>query len=146
LTATAPRDTRKLPVFTAIVLPLFALLVLLAALFYWQYWGPRRFLMKFESLESMSPAEQRKVLHRILRWPGMHHDAYIALIEVGDETSVPFLIRSLQWQPRSTGGLMICTKAHCLEALRKISSEDVGTEYEDWAAWWEENKENYERK
>jgi len=102
--------------------------------------------MDFEGLKLLSPAEQRKVLHRILRWPGVHHDAYIALIEVGEETSVPFLIKSLQWQPRTPDGLMVCTKGHCLEALKRITGADAGIEYEDWAAWWEENKKSYEHK
>ena len=93
------------------------------------------------SLGGLPPRMQRLVLHTALLFPGGNlHDAYIDLIRVGDESSVPFLIRSLKWHPRSPDGSMVCTKGHCLEALERITNNNPGYEYEDWKRWWRENR------
>lgn len=83
-----------------------------------------------------TPAELRDAAHGVVRLPfGDSHDAYLVLIKHGDASSVPLLIRSLRFLPHTApGGGMICTKAHCLEALRKLTGVDRGKNYADWAS------------
>ena len=47
-----------------------------------------------------TPEELRETSHKVLKWSfGDAHDAFLALIECGDESSVPVLINALRWQP-----------------------------------------------
>ncbi|MBN1917207.1 MAG: PQQ-binding-like beta-propeller repeat protein [Verrucomicrobia bacterium] len=95
--------------------------------------------------DKLSPGIQRQVLHIALLAPVDHHDDYIHLIYIGDESSVPFLIWSLRWEERSPDGSMVCTKAHCLEALEQITNNDPGCEHEDWQRWWRANRRKSRR-
>lgn len=89
----------------------------------------------------LSDEEGRKVAYRMLSVPFIdHHDAFIELSFIGDERSVPHLISALWWEePTGASGGMICTKAHCLEALRNIVNQRVGSNYPEWKKWWSEN-------
>lgn len=68
---------------------------------------------------------------------GEYHDAGIYLIEYGDITSVPLLLEALRTCPSSEDGV-VCTYGHLAQALRAITGEDFGVDYEAWAAWWSE--------
>jgi hypothetical protein len=39
----------------------------------------------------------------------------------------------------------ICTAAHALSALRKITGINGGATYEEWSEGWEQNKKYYEK-
>ena len=84
------------------------------------------------------PATLREACHRAIRFPPAGHDAYAYLAYVGDETSVPRLIRALRWAPPPDEG-WICTWSFCLRALRVITNQDVGRTHEAWEAWYEAN-------
>lgn len=89
--------------------------------------------------QKVSQAELREAAHQALRFPLPYygHDAFITLSEIGDISSVPYLFRGLRWQEHTgPDGVMGCTKAHCLDALRRITGHNAGENYEDWKAWW----------
>ncbi len=68
------------------------------------------------------------------------HDRFVSLIENGTASNVPELIRGLQRQgDTKPDGAMVCTKSHCLEALRFITNQNPGVNYADWQAWWDAN-------
>jgi hypothetical protein len=50
------------------------------------------------------------------------------LVDVGNASSVPHLIRALRRSPENA----------CVEALKRITGVDVGTTYPAWEAWWNE--------
>ncbi len=73
----------------------------------------------------------RKASYQVLSLPSIdHHDAFIVLSKIGDESSVPHLISALRREaPTKAGGMMVCTKVHCLEALANIVNQDAGNNY-----------------
>jgi hypothetical protein len=75
---------------------------------------------------------QRVISHRI----GAPHDAFLHLREIGNRDSVPLLIRALRWQRPPKDGAMVCTTAHCIDALRSLTGEDFGADYLKWEQWW----------
>jgi len=86
------------------------------------------------------PDTVRQACHTVIRWfPPAGHDAYIRLAFVGDETSVPRLIRALRWAPDPDGGWE-CTWSHCCEALSAITNQAPGYSYKAWRTWYEANK------
>jgi hypothetical protein len=89
-------------------------------------------------MNAASNGELKEVAHKVLTCPvGGHHDAFLHLSRVGDAESIPYLLTGLRWQPYTgKGDVMVCTKSHCLEALRKITGHDAGRNYSDWAEWW----------
>lgn len=107
-----------------------------AATLYLLYWRPRSQLRDLDWLGTASPEEQRQVAHRVLRFPGDHHDAFILLEKCGTRESIPFLIEALWWQSEEED-LMTCERACALRALRRISGVNPGTRYGDWKGWWE---------
>lgn len=80
-------------------------------------------------------ALDRARCHEALLLPGDHHDVFGALIEIGDETSVPYLIGALRWAPTPPAGV-VCTWAHCEMALRRITNISFGLDREAWERWW----------
>ena len=76
--------------------------------FLYPFMAYRTLFDRIEHGEELSQAEVRQIAHKILTCPGSHHDAYIYLIGAGDETSIPYLINSLKWPPRtdSDGGMI----------------------------------------
>jgi hypothetical protein len=77
------------------------------------------------------------------------HDGSLELLEIGDITSVPALLRVLKDNPPTImpdGRLSgICTIAHAYAALVKITGTKHKT-YEEWSQWWEQyQKEQTQR-
>ncbi|MBI4863442.1 MAG: PQQ-like beta-propeller repeat protein [Candidatus Riflebacteria bacterium] len=90
---------------------------------------------------SQPPEQVRLVCHRVLSEPpGNHHDAYVMLDQVADETTVPVLIGSLKWLTRD-----VCTESHCLDLLRYLCNVDLGDDHDTWRHWWEQNRHNTRR-
>ena len=116
------------------------LVLIIAGTFYILWIQPRLLFRDDYKFSQLSPSKQRAILHKILSLPGMHHDAFISLIHIGDETSVPYLVKSVKWQKPSSGGSWPCSAAHCAEAFQTITNNYPGDDYQDWVAWWKENK------
>ena len=89
-----------------------------------------------------SPAEQLSLAHKILQWGfGDPHDAFLIVLEQAQPESMHCLMTGLRRQEHTaSGGVMVCTKGHCLEALRRITNHDLGSNYEDWIDWWRANR------
>ncbi|HKQ79126.1 MAG TPA: hypothetical protein VJ810_35855 [Blastocatellia bacterium] len=83
----------------------------------------------------VSPEAAQKVREALLAGAGNDHDDPMNLAEYGDIDSVPAMIAVLKRNP-ANGKWMVCTRAHCLTALRKLTKADVGDETEDWEKWW----------
>jgi hypothetical protein len=87
-------------------------------------------------------------LHEVLRNSREPHDAYLRVRGIGNEGTVPLLLRRLRLdygasEPMEVPGKvrgMICTQAHLIDALREITNTDQGYYYPRWAAWWEANQ------
>ena len=122
----------------AIGVNLAVLLATAATFLYVAGWVPNKRLSDLVWLDSASPQELRETAQRRLLAPYSHpHDAFVILIDYGDAESIPYLLWGLRWLPDTPkGGVMPCTKAHCLEALRRITGHDAGLNYSDWAEWW----------
>ena len=108
-----------------------------AAYVYLAIWLPNKRISSLEWWNSEPPVsceEARETAQRVLRHSfGNHHDACLVLKECGDRESVPYLVEALQWLPPvGPGGVMACPRAHCLDALEKITGLDAGTSHEDW--------------
>jgi len=94
----------------------------------------------FKPRKNIDNEAARKALHRILGWP-FHgeHDAFLYAADLGDYATVPLLIRDLKFQYwTKPGDGMDCEKAHCIDSLVHITGVNAGSNYEDWAKWWEE--------
>ncbi|MEP4077862.1 hypothetical protein [Haloferula sp.] len=80
--------------------------------------------------------ECREAIHRMIAW-NESHDGFVLLETLGDETSVPLLIRSLGRAPEEDrkSGRVECTWGHCRDALIAITGEDFGYDVEKWRAW-----------
>ncbi len=91
-------------------------------------------------MKSATQAQKLEVLHKVLAAPlgPMHHDAFLIATEIGTQETVPYLISALRWQGHHgpDNDVMVCTKSHCLEALRKLTKHDVGLNHSDWAKWY----------
>jgi hypothetical protein len=83
------------------------------------------------------------IQEKLLKGVGNDHDMPMALAEVGDISSVPALIAVLKRNPAFADGTMICTRAHCLLALTKLTGVNVGKTDEAWEKWWEEYKKTH---
>ena len=80
--------------------------------------------------------QQRAHWHRMLQQGLRVHDSCLYLLEVGDESSVPFLIHALHLVPITPDGGVVCTRSHCLEALKAITHKDLGLSTHAWEHWW----------
>lgn len=98
-----------------------------------------RDLMMRGMREKIDPADMRACCHRVVsRMPWAGHDCYITLSSIGDETSVPILIKALSWAPEEK--LRVCTWGHCVEALCAITNQNPGNTDEAWRQWYEQNR------
>ena len=70
----------------------------------------------------------------------MVHDACLELQGVGGPSSIPALIYALKLYPpmRGANGFtgMVCTTAHCLDALRAITGQHFSADAAEWEQWW----------
>jgi hypothetical protein len=68
------------------------------------------------------------------------HDGSGVLSSVGDIESVPALLVVLKKNPPGPNGGIVCTAAHALEALEKITGANSGYTYKAWSTWWKNYK------
>jgi len=84
--------------------------------------------------------EAKKVCEALLAGKGNDHDGPTNLAEYGDIEAVPAMVAVLKRHPANPDGGAVCTRWHCLTALRKLTKSDVGNKTEGWENWWEERK------
>lgn len=89
------------------------------------------------------PELLKKIQDDLLRGEGNDHDDPIHLGEVGDISSVPSMIAVLKRNPVYPDGTMICTRAHCLYGLIKLTGVNVGNTDGAWEKWWEDYKKSH---
>lgn len=91
-------------------------------------------------------ARRRQQIHKLIFDGQYQHDGAGELLYIGDMTSVPALLRVLKDKaPKDCPGgrcTYICTYAHAVAALEKITGHKAAA-YEDWAAWWEEYQRSH---
>ena len=68
------------------------------------------------------------------------HDGSLDLYSIGDMSSVPALLVVLKEYSPAANGAVVCSAAHALEALRKITGVNPGSTYEAWSSWWEKHQ------
>ena len=126
---------------TVWIIAIIAFLILLGLYVKFAIYDPNMKIISGEFYGNSTPDEIRDLSHRVLKWPFWGaHDAFLSLVECGDESSVPLLINALWWQPTTKEkGVMVCTKSHGLEALRTITNQNAGMNYDDWRKWWDVN-------
>ena len=90
--------------------------------------------------------KRRAEVHKLMLNGEYLHDGAGELLYIGDISSVPALLVVLKKNPPYPNGTMICTAAHALQALRKITGANPGIKYEDWSAWWEKYQEEQKDK
>ena len=107
---------------------------------YSAWWAPNQRMRDPRGLANASQDEIRSTCHQVLRFPwGCHHDAFLALADIGNSESVALLIRARKWQsPPDKDGSVVCTSSHCVEALRSLTGQTFGFEPEQWLEWWEQ--------
>ena len=122
-----------------VVTALVALVVLAGAWFYVVIWKPHQKFYRDEAWwTSASTNEMRNLCHHIISHrPGSPHDAFLHLRRIGNAESVPLLVRALRWQKPEGKEAVVCTTAHCLDALRCLTGEDFGYSPDEWEYWWE---------
>lgn len=97
----------------------------------------------FQAQTKAAPSDTLQQLHKALASSGDPHDVILRIVEIGDPTSVPFLIKALAKRgtvPREGPYASICTRFHVLDALQEITNHDAGRNAEDWRSWYEKNK------
>ena len=68
---------------------------------------------------------------------GPGHNEYLFYMRHSKESDLPVLLFGLESLGDTTDGVMVCTKGHCLAALRTITGEDPGVNYSDWVNWYQ---------
>jgi len=108
------------------------------AYFYAAIWRPFQQMYRNQAWwDTATTDEQRLLCHRVISHRiGTPHDAFLHLRKIGNKDSVPLLIRALRWQRPPKDGVMVCTTAHCIDALRSLTGQDFGTDYLKWEQWW----------
>jgi len=78
------------------------------------------------------PRMLREVAHLYLRQGAQVHDACLTLNDVGDTSSVALLVAAFPRRPEKPEPGIICTWAHCAQALERITGKKCGFYREDW--------------
>ena len=90
-------------------------------------------------LHKAHPKEKLATLHRVLSIPlgPGHHDAFLLANDIGTKETIPYLISALRWQADNgpDDDIIVCTKIHCLDALKKLTNHDAGLNFSDWRKW-----------
>ena len=118
------------------------LMLLLGGAFYIVFIHPTRQLARWTMTDYRGVPQERvrHVAHRMISLPwGNHHDAFVALGEVGNVESIPYLIRALKWQqPPDGNGGVVCTTAHCSRRLWELTGMWFRSDYAKWKQWWDD--------
>ncbi len=115
-----------------------AIVVVLGLAFWFLWAGPR---LRLTSLpRDMDKAEARSACHRVLWLPGWQGKAIDGLHVVGDESSVPRIIRAMWWVREQSDHPAVRTQWSYANALRWITNHDAGETYSEWREWYALNR------
>src|SRR6266487_1039116 len=79
-----------------------------------------RHLQNLDWLRAAAPDEQRVAAHQALGlWLADPHDAFLVILQIGDQSSVPYLRAALERAPRTD--IVSCTWTHGREALARLT-------------------------
>lgn len=76
---------------------------------------------------------------------GFAHDDYVRIIKYGygNIEDVPKLIKGLEsYGDLEPGKPVVCSRDHCLNALKAVTGANPGPNATDWQKWWD----NYQKK
>lgn len=90
--------------------------------------------------------KRRAEVHKLMLKGEYLHDGALELLSIGDISSVPALLVVLKKHPPRPDGVMICTTAHAVQALQKITGANLDAKYEAWSSWWEEHQRKQKEK
>jgi hypothetical protein len=85
--------------------------------------------------------KRREEIHRLILSGTNEHNGTAELLEIGNISSVPALLRVLKDNPpvRANGRTRFTiTAALAVAALMKITGLNMGATYEEWNNWWEQ--------
>jgi len=80
----------------------------------------------------------RAICNRRLIW-SRDHDATVILCDMGDRTSIPYIIWSIPHKT-SDGPIYPCIDIHSNEALYRITNQSPGMTKKDWMTWYWKNR------
>jgi hypothetical protein len=90
---------------------------------------------------------RREEIHRLILNRKYQSDNVAELLEIGNRTSIPVLLKVLKDNPafvRANGRVVFpLTTIYAVEALRKITGLNMGATYKEWNEWWEKNQKYY---
>ena len=115
-----------------ILIALTILTTITGATFYFWFWKPMMKIQNVDWFYNAPVKERREVAHQVLNLPyGNFHDAYLILKDIGNHESIPILLKHLKKFPKD-GDFRPCSQVHCLDALQKITGQEIGYDYEKW--------------
>ncbi len=91
--------------------------------------------------QARRPADRLAALHAALTNTEDPHDTLLELTEVGNESSVPFLIDALLRDESASVPYPDHTRTHLLATLQVITNQDAGSTAVAWQAWYESHKQ-----
>ena len=99
---------------------------------------PEFFEMAEDDPMAFFPEEEpyQEAVRHYVRRHGLDHNIYFFFTQHGTVDDLPILLYGLRGMGESKGPSFVCTRGHCVDALRRITGADVGWNYSDWAAWW----------
>jgi NADPH-dependent ferric siderophore reductase len=80
--------------------------------------------------------KRRDEIHKMMLKGEFLHDGPGELYYIGDISSIPALLVVLKKNPPNANETMVCTTAHALRTLGKITGTSAGITYEAWNNWW----------
>ena len=123
-------------------------------LFYLEMWLPHRTLYNSRQVDFEDDCQARKKVrdacHKILGYRiGNYHAVFMAICDVGNKDSVPYLIQTLKrlnLKSQSQKGLptdrfYVNYKYHidrCSSCLNKLTGMNFGADNIKWRDWWEQ--------
>jgi hypothetical protein len=112
-----------------------------AGIIYTQVIKPRADFRAACENSATTPDTLRDAAHHCLAW-NVDHDAFLVLQDIGNDTSIPVLIRSLRRIPQEDvkSGMIECTWGHCHDALVALTGEDLGFDPDRWQAWMDKHQ------
>ena len=91
--------------------------------------------------------KRREELHRLILSGKNEHNGTAELLEIGNISSVPALLKVLKDNPpvQANGRTRFTvTAALAVAALMKITGLNMGATYEEWSKWWGQSKTYYD--
>jgi hypothetical protein len=103
--------------------------------------------VSFTEKDSADLEKRREEIHRLILAGKDQREDVAGLLEIGNRTSIPVLLKVLKDNPalvRGNGRVFLPLKTvYAVEALRKITGLNMGATYKEWNDWWKKNQKYY---